>query len=162
MRDATARDVRVRRLRPDDVAAIRSWHYAGRDAVYDPGDDVASGAGYHAVVDARTDELVGYCCFGPEARVPGLDAHPGTLDVGVGLRPDLVGSGWGAALTRRVLEHGARAHDPDRFRVVVLEWNERSLRTVQRAGFHEVGRLESADGRAFLVMERGARPEGRA
>lgn len=152
--DQTGRDVQVRPLQLDDAAAIRTWRYRGRDTVYDPGDDVVLARGYHAVVDVMTNDLVGYCCYGPEARVPGLDAQHGTLDVGVGLRPDLVGGGWGAALMDQVLAHGAREHEPDRFRVAVLAWNERSLSTARRAGFQEVKRLALPDGRVFVVMER--------
>ena len=36
-------------------------------------------------------ELVGYGCFGAPARVPEVDEEAGALDVGYGMRPDLMG-----------------------------------------------------------------------
>lgn len=79
--------------------------------MYDPhGAMMASSLGYHALVDNDSDGFIGYCCFGPEARVPGLEEDDTVLDVGVGLRPELVGGGWGSAVTASVLEYGARLH----------------------------------------------------
>jgi hypothetical protein len=36
---------------------------------------------------------IGFCCFGPDAQLRGGDYHEPALDVGLGLRPDLVGKG---------------------------------------------------------------------
>jgi hypothetical protein len=41
------------------------------------------------VVDGDFEEVVGFCCFGPEARVKGQREEEGTLDIGGGVRPDL-------------------------------------------------------------------------
>lgn len=117
---------------------------------------MSSALGYHALVDALTNELIGYCCFGPEARVPGLETDDAVVDVGVGLRPDLVGGGWGPAVTASVLNHGAQLYAGHAFRVAVHAWNERSLRTVRHAGFQEHHRLKLPDGREFVVLIRAS------
>src|SRR5438128_2701995 len=62
--------MQVRMLTEADGRAIASWRYPGRDATYDVGEIVTSDQGHWAVV--RHDQLVGYCCFGLEARVPGV------------------------------------------------------------------------------------------
>lgn len=144
---------RVRRLRPEEVAEIAGWHYDGDHATYDPGDEsVDPTRGYLAVEDPD-GRFVGYCCFGEEARVPGVEADPAVLDVGVGLAPDLVGQGRGPAFAAAVLAYGRARFAPERFRAVVLTWNARSLAVCAAVGFERVGTHEH-DGRTFTVVER--------
>src|SRR5438093_5818483 len=45
---------------------------------------------YYRVVN-EGGELVGFCNFGADARVAGYEYPDDALDVGVGMRPDLVG-----------------------------------------------------------------------
>jgi [ribosomal protein S18]-alanine N-acetyltransferase len=80
-------------------------------------------------------------CTGQEARVPGLTAKPGVLDVGAGMRPDLVGTRLGSELGAAVLGHITGRAGPDslRLRAAVLDWNVRSLRLCARLGFRAVG-----------------------
>ena len=91
----------VRPLSAADTKAIATWRYPGRYSTYDERELVTPQRGYWAVV--HRDELVGRCCFGPEARVPGIDEEEGTLDVGYGMRPDLVGQGLGHAFVTAIL-----------------------------------------------------------
>jgi [ribosomal protein S18]-alanine N-acetyltransferase len=145
----------VRGLAAHDVTAIAGWRYAGGDAIYDPGQDaVVPDRGYVGLFTREAGELVGYGCSGDEARVPGLDAEPGTVDVGVGLRPGLVGGGWGAAVVAALLEHLGTTSAAGRFRVAVLDGNERSLRTFLRAGFVEHDEVVTDDGRRFVTLVR--------
>lgn len=147
--------VRVRELTDADRRTILGWRYAGRDATYDPGaDDATLDAGFVALTDIG-GSLVGYACFGPEARVPGLDQDETTVDVGAGVRPDLVGGGWGGAVAEAALGEARERHpDATHARAVVLEWNDRSRRTLRSAGFIEVGTHRTEDGRAFVVATR--------
>jgi RimJ/RimL family protein N-acetyltransferase len=131
----------VRPLQREDAEAISSWHYQGPWSAYDsrPGDElVTAEGGYHAVVD-DAGSLVGFVCTGQEARVPGLAAADGITDVGVGMRPDLVGRGLGSAFGAVVLDHlcGLCGNGP--MRAVVQSWNERSLRLARRLGFRDDG-----------------------
>jgi [ribosomal protein S18]-alanine N-acetyltransferase len=138
--------LRLSPLTPEQAAAITTWRYVGPWAVYDgvppapePGD------GYLAVIDdAREpgDQWVGFACTGAEARVPGQVAAPGVVDVGFGMRPDLVGHGLGLAFVTAILDHVRRTNDDDfaaGLRVIVQAWNQRSRRVVERAGFVATG-----------------------
>ncbi len=152
-------------IRPLSEAAaghIATWRYQGQWRTYDsrPEDGLLSAeAGYQAVADAETDSLVGYICTGQEARVPGLAEKPGFLDVGVGMRPDLVGIRVGSDFGFAVVAHiAAEAGTADvRMRAVVLDWNERSLRLCERLGFRRVGTHVCAqDGKqnTYVLLER--------
>ena len=112
---------------------------------------------YYAVYD-QADDLIGFGCFGAEARVPGGDyrqTEPRVLDVGVGLRPDLVGRGLGGVFVDAVLQYGIEEFRPERLRVTVATFNERSLNVFQKLGFLEThGFVREGDGMAFVQMDR--------
>jgi [ribosomal protein S18]-alanine N-acetyltransferase len=130
----------VRPLQPQDAEAVASWRYQGPWNAYDsqPGDQITAQAGYHAVVDDE-GSLVGFVCIGQEARVPGLPAEDGITDIGVGMRPDLVGRGLGSAFGAVVLGHVHDLCGDGPLRAVVQSWNERSLRLARRLGFRDTG-----------------------
>lgn len=112
---------------------------------------------YHQVQDS-SGNLVGFCCYGEDACVPGGDyevGEPSCLDVGVGLHPDLVGKGLGTEFVQAVLEHAAEIYRPENFRVTVAEFNQRSLKTFRRLGFKETNHfIRKPDGMPFIQLER--------
>lgn len=147
--------MRVRALVDADRQAILGWRYPGHDATYDPGADGAPLDDSYVALADDAGTLVGYACFGAEARVPGLPTRDDVVDLGVGLRPDLVGGGWGPAVTAAVMDHARHAHrGAAGARAVVLDWNERSQRTLRRAGFRCEGEHATPAGTRFLVFVR--------
>jgi ribosomal-protein-alanine N-acetyltransferase len=125
----------VRPLTAADAAEIATWRYPAPWQVYDSGPELLRAEdGYQAVAGGGV--LVGFCCSGGEARVPGLAEAPGILDIGVGMNPAGTGSGHGLAFGRAVLGH----FGPIPLRAVVQSWNERSLRLTRKLGFTETGR----------------------
>jgi [ribosomal protein S18]-alanine N-acetyltransferase len=155
--------LRVRPLQPRDAEAVASWRYQGPWSSYDPrpGDDpISAVAGYAAVVD-DTGSLVGYLCVGQEARVPGLTESDGTLDIGVGMRPDLVGRGLGRDFGAAVLDHIRDRYGDRPLRAVVQDWNERSLRLARGLGFRDAGTHQCVqDGQpvSYVLLVRPAGP----
>lgn len=143
--------MQVRSLTKDDADAIATWRYPGRYSTYDVGEIVTSARGFWAVADEA--ELVGYCCFGAEARVPGVDEEEGTLDVGYGMRPDLVGKGWGRSFVTAILDFAVTEFAPEQLRLLILGWNRRSHKVAMTLGFKDIGVVQSVEG-DFLVMMR--------
>jgi RimJ/RimL family protein N-acetyltransferase len=141
----------VRPLTPTEAEAVATWRYPGRYSTYDVDEPVTAAKGWWAV--RHEDELVGYCCFGSGARVPGVDEEEGTLDVGYGLRPDLMGRRLGPSFVESVLDFAENEFHPSRLRLLILDWNERSLKVVKALGFKEEGVVASTEG-AFRVMTR--------
>ncbi|GAA4003808.1 hypothetical protein GCM10022247_25920 [Allokutzneria multivorans] len=131
-------DLRVLPLSAEHAEDILTWRYPGPWSFYDsrPEDGpLTAEEGYFAVV---SDSLVGFLCVGEEARVPGLAEADGVVDVGVGMRPDLVGKGNGARFGAAVVEH-LRRSGVTQARCVVQTWNERSLRVARGMGFVDSG-----------------------
>jgi RimJ/RimL family protein N-acetyltransferase len=152
----------VRPLTPDDAHAIAGWRYPGPYATYDETGIPSAARGIWAVY--ADEELVGSCCFGQGARVPGVEEERGILDVGYGMRPDLMGRGLGRDFVGAILEFARREFPAERFRVLILEWNGRSRAAARSVGFEEDGTIENDEG-TFVVMTRDAveaDPEGRA
>jgi RimJ/RimL family protein N-acetyltransferase len=148
-----------RPLTDDDARAIAGWRYGGGYELYDhDAESVASLRDpryeYHAAVDSQ-GELVGYCCFGEDARVAGLPAKDGVLDVGGALRPDLTGIGLGAGFLRASCDLGRRLHQPLAFRVVIAAWNRRAQRVAAALGFEPAG-SHSTDERDYVLFTRSA------
>jgi ribosomal-protein-alanine N-acetyltransferase len=151
---------RVRDLTDDDLAEIEGWRYEGPWSVYDSDGRLDPDLGYWAV-EGADGRLMGFGCLGADARVPGMAGAEGVVDVGVGMRPDLVGRGSGARFASAFLEFAAGRVTAPRFRVVVKDWNAHSLRLVQRLGFvrtgtHQVRRDGASE--VYVVLERPVRP----
>jgi [ribosomal protein S18]-alanine N-acetyltransferase len=151
--------LRVRDLTAEDLADIETWAYDGPWAVYDSDGPLDPELDYWAVVEdtgeeasAAPDRLVGFACIGADARVPGLAAVDGVLDVGVGMRPELVGQGLGPEFAETVLAFAGRRGDA-RLRAVVQDWNQRSLRLMARLGFTATGTHPVGDV-TYVVLER--------
>lgn len=146
-----------RRITGEDAGKIAGWRYDGPYSLYDINDSahlLRPEYEYYAAV-AEEGGLVGYCCFGADARVPGLVEEAGVLDVGAGLRPDLTGIGLGGPFLREVCRLGAEVHDPARLRVTIAAFNRRAQLVAAALGFERTGSLENPQGE-YVVMSRPA------
>ena len=118
-------------LGDEDRAAIEAWRYPPPYGTYDH-DEPIEGE-YLAAYEG--EELVGYVCFGEPARIEGMKDELGLIDVGWGLRPDLMGQGLGPQL----IEAALAEHPGARHRIAVYDWNERAKRAPAKCGFVESG-----------------------
>ena len=161
------RGYRFRPLTDADARAIAAWRYDGPLAFYDMDETATPGlldpANAYLAVDDAAGELAGFVGFGPDGRVPGGERaglYGGdALDVALGLRPDRVGQGHGAAFVSAALAEGRRRHAPVAFRLSVAEFNTRAIRAYARCGFREVARFTSPvrdDEVPFVLMTRDA------
>ena len=81
---------------------------------------------YLAVRNAADDSLVGYVQLFPMDR---------TIRLGMGLRPDCCGHGWGAHLTKLVVQEASRRQPDAEIDLEVEKWNRRAIRAYEKAGF---------------------------
>lgn len=114
---------------------VGGWHY---DPPYDfynweaDEDDLAElldpdrrAGRYFAVLDNREDLVGFFACI----------TEGDTVEVGLGLRPDLTGRGLGLAFLTAGLEFARERYAPTRVRLAVAAFNERAIRVYERAGF---------------------------
>ena len=155
-------------ITPRDAQAISRWRYEGPYSIYN-GDPTSVESllqphlRYHSVYDERGD-LVGYFCFGEDARVSagrrlGVYGCGVALDVGLGMRPDLTGRGLGEEFVHAGLRFAREAYSPQAFRLTVATFNRRAIRVYERIGFETVetfGAPAPVDGREWLLMRREA------
>lgn len=81
---------------------------------------------YLTVRNQDNGQLVGYVQLFP---------MEGVVRIGMGLRPDCCGLGWGAIVTKLLLQE-ARLRQPDaQIDLEVERWNERAIRVYKKAGF---------------------------
>ena len=155
----------LRPLTAEQGEAMATWAYPGPWDVYDVESPLQPEEGFWAVVDVAAEGgdgeeggiagVVGYACFGVEARVPGLAERDGVLDIGVGMRPDLTGQGLGREFAGAVLDHAREVAGAGRMRAVVQDWNARSRRLLSGLGFEETGEHRVGELR-YVVYERSA------
>ena len=142
--------MRARELTVDEAERPLGWRYPEPYATYDAEGPLGRQPGFFAVED-DAGVLVGYGCIGAEARVPGVEDEPGTVDVGYGMRPDLTGQGRGREFVGAILDRVVAGHPDARLRMSILRWNERSRRVAEAHGFRIVG-----DAGEFDVLVREA------
>jgi ribosomal-protein-alanine N-acetyltransferase len=144
----------VRPLTEAQGRGIATWRYPDQYSTYNMGEVVTAADGYWAIV-GEGEKLVGYCCFGQEARVPGVDEEHGTLDIGYGMRPDCVGKGLGRVFVTAIVEFAIDEFSPQQLRLLILSWNQRSRKVAEALGFQKRGMVRGGE-RDFLVMIRPA------
>ena len=125
---------RVRQLTIEDGLDLASWSRPGAWHIEDALEAPEPDEGYWAVVDSE-EALLGFCCVGAAARVPGAPNDDYVIDVAIGIRPQLSGRGWSGALGRAAVQYAASVALDRRLRTTVPVWNEVGRRAAQQAGF---------------------------
>ena len=151
--------VHIRPFTPAEAVIAASWRYPGELSMYD-GEPrnwheflavTEAGHGYYAIVDE--EQLLGFSCFGLEGRVVGQPANRNDLlDLGGGMRPDLVGQGLGAVGMTAILAYARERFSPAGFRTAVASFNRRSLVLCRWAGFRTTTTFEGPNGRDFTEL----------
>ncbi len=127
----------------NDAHAISTWRYDSPYSIYNISSDAANVLrdplhNYHTVRDEH-QSLVGYFGFGMDARVrAGVDLglYPeDSLDVGLGMRPDLTEQGLGGRFVQAGLDFAEAEYSPDRFRLAVAAFNKRAIQVYENCGF---------------------------
>ena len=124
----------------EDAREISRWHYEPPYDFYDATSDhddlqelldpERRKDSYFSVRD-ESGALVGFFQFEREGK---------TVDVGLGMRPDLTGKGLGVGYLLAGLDFARERFSPERFTLSVTTFNERAIRAYERAGF-ERGRM---------------------
>jgi [ribosomal protein S18]-alanine N-acetyltransferase len=140
-------------LRAGDAAAIASWRYPPPYDVYDGVDSGDTAPSPEVFALREAGELIGFCSFGADARVPGGSYPEGPLDIGLGIRPDRTGQRRGADYLAAAVAFARDELGATRVRATVAEFNARALRLCERAGFRRLIRFDGRD-RPYWILVR--------
>lgn len=132
-----------------DARAIQTWQYEEPYTIYSytPSEEglaeLLEPRSPHYAVRDEQGELIGFFCYGTSAQVwentvPALYGEDRTIDIGLGLRPDLTGKGLGLVFVEAGLAFAREQFAPRHFRLFVLSFNKRAMRVYQRAGFTRI------------------------
>ena len=128
----------IRSMKPEDANVIATWHYPEAYSFYDITADEEDCKEFldfnhwekdskYAVFDAQ-DSLIGFFEFT-------LDHD--TVDIGLGLRPDITGKGLGMEFVQAGMNFAKDKFSPKQFRLVVATFNQRAIKVYERIGFIE-------------------------
>ena len=151
-------EFQIVKMTEEYAALVSKWKYEDEYSFYDHNEnDINSYLcdEYFACVN-NCGELIGYFCFGQDARIPTVEKDPYVgdfLDIGLGLKPDLCGLGFGPAFLEKGLKYAESLFNTKSFRLSVAVFNVRAIKVYEKAGFYidrEV--TNSYYGNKFVIM----------
>jgi RimJ/RimL family protein N-acetyltransferase len=140
--------------------AISLWTYDGLYSFYNHSAEPIDGFmdGTHYACTNHAGDLIGFFCFGDDARVPTVENDvydDGFLDIGLGLRPDLCGKGYGLPFLTRGLDYAEQTLSTRSFRLSVAAFNERAVKVYEKAGFSIEREVTNSYSKSkFYIMKR--------
>ena len=143
-----------------EAEIFAGWRYGPGYGLYDMADEDAvrmmlPRLRYHAV--RRDGGLVGFACFGEDAKVVGGPYRLPALDFGCGMDPKLCGQGLGAGFITAIATFASQVFQPPLLRLSVAWANLRAIKTYERSGF-TVGQrfagMTHGGTHTFLIMTR--------
>lgn len=130
------------------------WHYEGQYSFYDMDADQEDlqefldpekrRDSYFVVMDQA--ELIGFYSF--------TQVMAGTIDIGLGLKPNLTGKGNGAEFLKAGLEFAQSEYNPKQITLSVAAFNTRAINLYKNHGFTEVEHfLQKTNGGSFEFLK---------
>lgn len=156
--------LRIVPITADFVREILSWRY---DPPYDfynfviAPEDIDKEIAYFLAPENRFRQVmrdgvpIAGFSLGLDGQVPGGDYSAKALDIGLGIRPDLTGQGFGGDVVRAIVDFAIKLDAPPALRVTIAAFNERAQRVWQKAGFREVSRFTIEETKVpFIIFMR--------
>ena len=143
-----------RPMKREWAGQIQEWTYGAPYDFYNqpPSEEgIAELMTYQAILVKH--ELIGFYCIGSPAQVPN-STYPYSsnfTDIGLGLRPDLTGQGYGKSFVTYIMERAMERRKP--LRLTVASFNERAIHLYETVGFRTITSFER-NGVPFQVMVR--------
>lgn len=146
----------------DYAVEILKWKY---EEPYELYNDVLNSEAIDEMLEKRyfiiveqNNEIIGYFCTGESAQVPAgdkVDAYEETcIDIGIGMKPNLTGKGFGSTFFSFILQDIQKTHPKISMRLTVATFNERAIHLYEKFGFEKQKKFDS-DAAEFITMKRG-------
>lgn len=146
--------LRIHPITEQDAREFATWTYPEPYSIYNSSPEAFEhfldpANGYLSMEERG--QVVAYCCFGDEARVPGGSYSDDAVDIGIGTRPDLTGKGRGSELLQSAIAEADRRFPGRPLRATIAAFNERARHLADKFGFEEVERFR-AKRREWVVL----------
>ncbi|HWS80642.1 MAG TPA: GNAT family protein [Rubrobacter sp.] len=146
-------DYRFRMMEDEEATQISGWHY---DPPYDFYDATSDPDDLEELLDPKRRKDAYFSVFDDEGVLVGFfqfERDNKTVDVGLGMRPDLTGRGLGIGYLLAGLKFARRRYSPERFTLSVATFNERAILVYERAGFRrDTIYKHNTDGGEYLFL----------
>jgi len=122
-------------MEDEEATQISGWQY---EPPYDFYDATSDPDDLQELLDAKRRKDAYFSVFDEDGALAGFfqfEKADNTVDVGLGMRPDLTGQGLGIEYLLAGLEFARERYSPDRFTLSVATFNERAIVVYERAGF---------------------------
>ena len=155
----------IREMTKNDAKDYLSWRYPAPYEFYNiPKEfheaelkEIMDNSANWFCVEKSGSGMIGFYEYTPRKN--------GAVEIGLGLRPDYTGKGYGLAFVKGCIAFGKQRLGTDciSFVLRVAEFNQRAIKTYQRAGFQHYGRVRamarikaSGEPVSFLCMKLSA------
>jgi len=135
------------------------WEYEGIYSFYDHNENNINeymDGTYFTCTDV-TGKLIGYYCFGENARIPTQENYifdNDYLDIGLGMKPDMCGKKNGLSFFQNGLNFAQEFYSKTQFRLSVAAFNKRAIKVYLKTGFYiECEVTNSYYNNKFFVMK---------
>ncbi|ENQ3077813.1 GNAT family N-acetyltransferase [Bacillus cereus] len=131
-----------------------NWHYGDKYSFYDMEADQEDLAefldpkerGETTFTVCKNNEIVGFFSFNK------IDIH--TVDIGLGMEPNLTGKGLGLAFMKAGLEFCVKKYRPKYVTLSVATFNKRAIKVYEKVGFEAVGTfVQETNGSCFEFLK---------
>lgn len=133
----------ISKMKQSDAVEISKWHYEGMYSFYDFSQDEEDlrelldpdnwNSLYYSVHD-EFGALVGFFSFYEKGE---------DIEVGLGLRPDLTGKGYGVTFLESGMAFAISKFKPKSISVSVAKFNERAIKVYKNAGFEVISSFKN-------------------
>lgn len=154
----------IMQMNYEEANKISKWIYQEPYSIYsnDGSDDCVRELldGNYFYATDEENNLLGYYCFNESAQVPagkqfGVYDDKDFIDIGLGIRPDLCGQGYGFDFLMDGLEFVRNELNAKWFRLTVATFNKRAIKLYERIGFKKANsfkRISEVGEMEFWVM----------
>jgi|SRR5699024_1042388 len=130
-----------------------SWHYEEKYSFYDMDADEEDLIEFlgpkkrkdsHFIVKQNGEEI-GFFCFTDK---------DGVIDIGLGMRPDLTGQGFGSEFLKAGIRFAISKFNPEEITLSVATFNERAIKVYKKIGFESVETfMQDTNGSRFEFLK---------
>ncbi len=135
----------IRKMTQSYAKDYLNWHYPAPYEFYNIPKEyheaelkaIMAPSAHWFCVEKSGSEMVGFYQYTPLKN--------GTVEIGLGLKPDYTGKGYGLKFVRGCVQFGRQQFGGESatFLLRVAEFNKRAIKTYRRAGFQDCGRAQA-------------------